>query len=635
MNPILESFLSLLIPAVILLHLAWAPYTKVEESFNIQAVHDILVHGVPTENASDFFAEHYDHVSFPGSVPRTFAGALVLAGLSRPFVTWLSSPPQVQLLVRAILGLLNAFALLSFRRAVWKVFGKAASNWFVLFQATQFHLMYYASRTLPNMYAFAMSTLALSFYLQSLVTPNGVLATKRLRLCFYLLTIAGIVFRSELALFLICLVLHQLLQRVPTSGLFPFLNFVIPSGLAGAFIGLLITVPIDTYFWRTYPRPLWPEWSAFAYNTLQGHASDWGTSPAHYYFLSALPKLLLNPLTYALLLPLSLLNAATRGPAAALLGPCFAFITIYSALPHKEWRFVIYVVPALTACAAASAGWISTRYAKARAYRIASWALLASVALSGVVSAALLAISAQNYPGGAALVRLHGIVAMQEDAGGNAVELRPRVRVHLDNLACQTGVTHFLEKGGPGLLLLPDESDGGENAQQQPERGGEWALRADGGIDYVPYTDAEKARRAEERQQSSSLSSADRWVYDKTDDPDALLDPAFWQGFDFALAERPEKVIGKWEVVDVVYAYGGIRIVRPGEKLGEVLGGVEEGLAPRSESLRRLVLGVDERKTGWVWGALEDLVREKVMRGWWVGVRLEPKIRILKRLAGV
>lgn len=98
LTPAVESFLSLLIPAVILLHLAWAPYTKVEESFNVQAVHDILVHGIPTENASEFLAQHYDHVSFPGSVPRTFSGALVLAGLSRPFVPWLSSPPQVQLL---------------------------------------------------------------------------------------------------------------------------------------------------------------------------------------------------------------------------------------------------------------------------------------------------------------------------------------------------------------------------------------------------------------------------------------------------------------------------------------------------------------------------------------------------------
>ncbi|GME25394.1 Alpha-mannosyltransferase [Neofusicoccum parvum] len=610
MNPILgqprQSFLSLLIPAVILLHLAWAPYTKVEESFNIQAVHDILVHGVPTENVNDFLAQHYDHVSFPGSVPRTFTGALMLAGLSRPWVGWLKSPAQVQLLVRAVLGLFNAFALLHFRRVVWKVFGKAASNWFVLFQASQFHLMYYASRTLPNMFAFGMSTLAMGCYLTSVTSPDRAVSSKQLRLSFYILTIAGIVFRSELAILIGTLAFYQLIQRLPTEGLFPFLRFILPSGLMGAFIGLLMTLSVDSFFWRTWPYPLWPEWSAFAYNTLEGHASEWGVSPWYYYFLNALPKLLLNPLTYTILIPWSVLNPATRGPCFSLIAPSLAFVAIYSLLPHKEWRFIIYIIPALTASASAAAGWISVRYGKARLYRLTCWALLGSVACSFALSATLLAISSTNYPGGTALVRLHGIAAAR-DAGA------PRIRVHLDNLAAQTGVTHFLEKAGPAL---PGEA--------RRLRDGEWALRGDGGIEWIPFSEAEKSERERERRA--------RWAYDKTDDQDTLLEPAFWDRFDYALAERPEKAIGRWEVVDVVYGFGGIKIVRPGEVLGEVQGGVEEGLGPKSESLRRLVLGDDEEKSGWLWRWLEEVLREKVTRGWWVGVRLEPKIRILRRL---
>jgi hypothetical protein len=60
-------------------------------------------------------------------------------------------------IVRAILGLLNAAALIAFGRSVQKAFGTSAGIWYALFQASQFHIMYYASRTLPNMFALIFS----------------------------------------------------------------------------------------------------------------------------------------------------------------------------------------------------------------------------------------------------------------------------------------------------------------------------------------------------------------------------------------------------------------------------------------------------------------------------------------------
>lgn len=80
------------IPAVILLHLLVSPYTKVEESFHIQATHDILTYGIPSPlylnltAISEKFHSEYDHSSFPGAVPRTFIGALALASATWPVV---------------------------------------------------------------------------------------------------------------------------------------------------------------------------------------------------------------------------------------------------------------------------------------------------------------------------------------------------------------------------------------------------------------------------------------------------------------------------------------------------------------------------------------------------------------------
>lgn len=46
--------------------------------------------------------------------------------------------------------------MLSFHDAVAQAFGRTAGYWYILLQSSQFHVMYYASRTLPNMYAFGL-----------------------------------------------------------------------------------------------------------------------------------------------------------------------------------------------------------------------------------------------------------------------------------------------------------------------------------------------------------------------------------------------------------------------------------------------------------------------------------------------
>lgn len=526
--------LNLLLPALVLLHLVVAPYTKVEESFNIQATHDILAHGVPFANSSAVLADKFDHVSFPGSVPRTFTGALLLAGVARPFTTFLSSPDQTQILVRAILGLANAFALLSLRGAVDTAYGKTAGRWFILLQACQFHVNFYASRTLPNMFAFAMTTIALrNLVLARAVASKTARSAKRRRLALYLLTVAGIIFRSEVAILLAMETATLVLQQRAS-----LTKEVIPAGLAGAVIGLATTVSVDSLFWQQFP--LWPEWVGFYYNTILGKSSDWGTSPFAFYFTNALPRLLLNPATL-LCIPLALGVKATQKTSQDILTPHIAFIAAYSFLPHKEWRFIIYSIPAFTAVASAGASWIWTRRTKTLLYRVGSLALVATALMSFIASFVLLYISSLNYPGGVALQRLH------------TLDTSPAKSVYLSNLACQSGVTRFLQ-------------------------------------------------------------TQSTWLYDKTEDKHQLLDPLFWQRFDYVLAEDPKRVIGSWKTLDTIEGFAGISLKPEDDELTT--------LGTESTGLVRQVQGA--------YYTMANIARSKITRGYWPVIRMRPQIYILE-----
>ena len=374
---------------------------------------------------------------------------------------------------------------------------------------------------------------------------------KRQRLAIYLMTISGIVFRSEIAILLACHTIGLIWahKSIPLP--------LVTAGLTGVAIGLALTVSVDSFFWQQFP--LWPEWVGFYYNTILGKSSDWGTSPWYTYFVSALPKLLINPLVYILCIPLAIGLPSLQRRTAAILVPHLAFVAIYSILPHKEWRFIVYIVPGVTAVAATGAAWIWNRRSKSLAYSILALALTASVLASFMASTSLLLVSSFNYPGGAALERLHSLAPI------DLPSTKHIVNVYMDNLACQTGVTRFLE----------------------------------------------------------SHSKRPKWIYDKTEDESELLDPVFWQKFDYVLAEKPEKVVGSWEVLDTIYGFAGVGLVKPGEQVSYKKEPFEKG-----EDVATII--EEEGLIIKAWSQFENVAR-KFTRGWWIRVKMEPKIRILKR----
>lgn len=388
-----------------------------------------------------------------------------------------------------------------------------------------------------------------------------------------MLTFAGVVYRSEIALLLGTHVLYLLIRRRHVVSV----RDIVRSGLCGLAAGLVSTVPVDSYFWRQFP--LWPELTGFSYNILHGQASNWGTSPFFYYFTSALPRLLFNPLTYQIFAPFALAVPHLRSQVLDILIPNLAFVVLYSFQPHKEWRFIIYVIPPLLAVSAAGASWIWTRRHKTRTYQFFALCMVASSLASFGASFAMLAISRLNYPGAEALNQFHAI--SQELETGV-------VRVHMDTLTCMTGVTRFLQIPPP------------------------------------PASTSSPSNREE--------ITSPTYIYDKTDDPTKLLHPSFWEPFDYALAERPEAAIGKWDILHTVYGYAGVKILRPGE---------EVVLLHRSDDLESNLLDA-EKTTGWAGKKsggvvplkVETWFRRYVTQGWWVGIQMEPRIRIMRKQRG-
>ena len=190
----------------------------------------------------------------------------------------------------------------------------------------------------------------------------------------------------------------------------------------------------------------------------------------------------------------------------------------------------------------------------------------------------MLAVSRLNYPGADALNQLHALAANETGV----------VRVHLDTLACMTGVTRFLE--------LPPPVMGKEE-------------------------------------------EAAFWVYDKEEDERRLLDPLFWEGVDYAIAEFPERVIGRWEVLGTVEGYAGVEIVRPGEGLvaGEEVGWLdvwERCSCAVGKAREGRSLGALGECVGTGYGIVEGLMRKYVTKGWWVKMKMEPRLRILRKERG-
>jgi len=371
----------LLLLSVALL-LCRCPFNKVEESFNMQAVHDLMHYDW---RDYELMKKMFDHMFFPGVVPRTFVGAVLLSLVSFPLQTLLNAPTWLhgqhtsipgQLLVRAVLGCWLCWCYRSFGRAVSRRFGAAGGVdvgcLTLLLAAVQFHLPFYMSRTLPNTFGLSGCLLAFAAWLDG----------KSLQ-CLCWIGSCAMIFRCDLLVLLAPLALQMLL-----AGEIPFFRSLLVGVLVCA-LAAAVTVAVDSYFWGGHPAfaesflemtgrkgLVWPEMVVFLFNTLHDQSHNWGVQPWHWYFTNAVPRALNAGVA---LLPVALLGLqqprcdarvadvlrsgciyldSKSGDAGHKLRkqrealyyalPAVLFVALYSRLPHKELRFIFPALPLLT-----------------------------------------------------------------------------------------------------------------------------------------------------------------------------------------------------------------------------------------------------------------------------------------------
>lgn len=240
---------------------------------------------------------------------------------------------------------------------------------------------------------------------------------RTLNACSFL-TFAAVVFRLELLGLLVPIVLLSLLSKRVT-----FWQLV-SRGFLVTFAGLEMTLPIDSYFWQ---KLTWPEGTSLLFNVIEGKSVQWGIMPWHFYFTSALPKLL--GITY----PFSLVGFMLNRKIFLLGLSSLVFLAAMSSLSHKETRFIIYIVPVWNLSTSIFFHRLSNLFPLSRWVKLGLGLLIGAIVVLNTAFTTYL--SMHNYPGGNAIMALHSI----------ELSSNQNSKVHLDDLVCQTGASRFLQ----------------------------------------------------------------------------------------------------------------------------------------------------------------------------------------------
>lgn len=486
---IVQGLLDLILFASMTFMLLISPYTKVEESFNVQALHDIINIGLDN-------LDHFDHMTFPGAVKRTCIGALfiglpsiylstsmkniatVLFNISliinqyfpTPLHTtlnvsthysdiqeiWYDTKMQQLIISRFLLLILNFSSFIYLRKSIkhscWKN-SKYISLWFSLLTYPLPHLLYYSSRFLPNFLCLPLTNLAIGMFIKGDITRS-----------FTVLIFTGIIFRFEILIFtailLFICVTGTFRNFVPILKLRESIVTVCVSSMLAIFLGSRL----DSFFWNV--NFTLPELDSFFFNVIEGKSSEWGVESKYSYFTNYLPKLYLSnfeivPMLSILFLIISILHLYSIrfkknyknfsidfinygvGTITLLFWASIIYIIILSINDHKEWRFLVYVIPILCFASSNAFEYIINKLNKNSILKKILILFIFLTYISSLFYSILFSlISSWNYTGGNAAQKLNlRLINLNK----NDINMLKPIVIHWDIGTCMNGGSLFTQ----------------------------------------------------------------------------------------------------------------------------------------------------------------------------------------------
>ena len=344
--------------------------------------------------------------------------------------TFVRTKMHYQVIMRMVLGLLSTFSLHRFHSVIGKNFGNDVAVYASVLALAQFHLAFYASRPLPNIFAFVLTTFALSLWLEdrkNLKINRSVLDT----LAVAIVSMVVAVFRCDNILLLAPLGVHVTLFRMTdiydaSLRIIANVMAMVTAILAFAYA----SISIDSKHWDK--EFLWPEWEVLSFNNPMGanRSHEYGTKPFLWYAYSALPRMLL--IAY----PLSVYGFTQERRCRSAFTIASFFVFAFSFLGHKELRFLFPVLPLFNFCGACGMHRLTLNRRKGKNVAILHAFAWVGILVSSAISIGVFAnASIANYPGGEALAVFHELNPEHNTLG--------HVRIHIDDHCAQTGASRF------------------------------------------------------------------------------------------------------------------------------------------------------------------------------------------------